>query len=319
VGQFPDPCDSRNLTAGPNPAVRQKNCAAFYTAYGITNPSTFFSTANGVGIPILIGGNPKLQNETATSYTYGVVVRPRFLPKFQAAIDWNHIALIGTIASLTSTNIAQGCYDNPSFNVANPDAGNAFCSLFTRTHGGAQNGQLVIDPQHPGLTTGFVNGAFTTFQGLTVEAAYGDIPINLAFLKGSLRLDGTYFYLDQLCSSNNGVTVVCLQGTTTQPRYTAQLNATYVQDRVSLNMEANYRPSTKYDLLFTPETQSPLTRSGQVLFNVGASYRLDDKTQLRGSIVNLLDTPPPSPIVAAQPVVGDYLGRRYAVSVTRTF
>jgi outer membrane receptor protein involved in Fe transport len=319
VGQFPDPCDSRNLTVGPNPAVRQKNCAAFYTAYGITNPSTFFSTANGVGIPVLIGGNPNLQNETATSYTFGVVLRPRFLPKFQAAVDWNHIRVSGNIAALTSTNIAQGCYDNPSFNAANPDAGNAFCTLFTRTHGGAQNGQLVIDPKNPGLTNLFVNGAYSLFQGLTVDASYRDIPIDVAFLEGSLRLDGTFYYLDKLCSSNNAVTTVCLQGTTTQPRYTAQLDATYVQDRVALNIEANYRPSTKFDLLFTEESQDYLKRDSQVLFNVGASYRVDDKTQVRGSIANLLDSKPPGPIVAFQPVVGDYLGRRYSVVVTHTF
>jgi outer membrane receptor protein involved in Fe transport len=319
VGQFPDPCDARNITAGPNPAVRQKNCAAFYSAYGITNPATFFSTANGVGIPVLIGGNSKLQNETAKSYTYGVVLRPRFLPQFQAAIDWNRILLAGNIAALTSTNIAQGCYDNPNFNAANPDAGNAFCTLFTRTHGGAQNGQLVVDPKNPGLTNQFVNGAFSLFKGLTVDASYRDIPVNLGVLSGSMKIDGRFFYLDKLCSSNNAVTTICLQGTVTQPRYTAQLDATYTQDRLSLNLEANYRPSTKFDLTFTNESQDFLSRDSQVLFNLGASYRLDAKTQFRGSVQNLLNSKPPGPIIAFTGVVGDFLGRRYSVAVTHTF
>lgn len=324
-GFFPDPCDVRNITSGPNPTVRQKNCAVFFKAYGITDPTTFFSTTVGVAIPIQLGGNPKLQNETAKSYTFGVVLRPRFLPKFQAAIDWNRILVNGNIAALTSLDIAQGCYDDPDFNAANPDAGNAFCSLFRRTKGGAQNGQLVVDPQNPGLSNQFVNGSSIRFQGLTVDAAYRDIPIKAAFVEGSLRIDARFYYLDKLCTSNNGVTTICLQGTHTQPRYTAQVDATYVQERFALNLQANYRPSTQYDLLFTDENQDVLKRGSQVLFNLGASYRLGENTQVRGAIQNLLDSSPPGPIAgfnnsfANTTAVGDILGRRYSVAVTHTF
>ena len=76
---FPDPCDSANVTAGPNPTIRARNCAAFYSKFGI-NGATFISQAKSVGQATLDGGNLNLQNEVADSYTYGVVVRWRSRP-----------------------------------------------------------------------------------------------------------------------------------------------------------------------------------------------------------------------------------------------
>jgi outer membrane receptor protein involved in Fe transport len=314
ISQFPDPCDTRLLTQGTNPAVRQANCAAFFSSYGIT-PGSFTSIAFGAAVPALTGGNPNLRNEAANSYTFGVVLRPSFLPKFQAAIDWNRIRVTDNITLLSPASIAEGCYDDPNFDTANPDAGNQYCRLFQRVRGGASNGQLVANPLTPGLQTTFVNGSFIKFEGLTAEASYRDISLSaLGLPNSSLSIQGTLFYLHKFCSSDNGVAVRCFEGTTTNPRYSGQLDVTYSQEKFSLNLGANYRSSTIYDPFFTVESQDILKIKDQVLFDLSATFDVTEKTQFRFTVNNLLDTPPIFPTR-----IGDLLGRRFTVRVSHAF
>lgn len=310
---FPDPCDTRNIVSGTNPAIRQRNCGAFYASYGL-NPATFNSVTQGAVVPGRSGGNPDLANETADAYTYGVVLSPGFLPKLSLAIDWNSIKVKGNIAQLTPADIAAGCYDNPDFDLSNPDAGNAFCTLFTRDRSPARNGQIVSDPLNPGVRSGFVNGAFIDLKALTFTANYRDIALDGIGLDGArLTLSGNFYYLDKLCASNNAVTVTCLQGTITNPRYNAQLSATYSQGPLSLFLEANYQPPTLYDRTFTVEQRDILEVESLTTLNAAVAFTRDDWT-VRLLATNLFDTPPPFPLPT-----GDLLGRRYALRVTKAF
>ncbi|MCG9917539.1 MAG: TonB-dependent receptor [Phenylobacterium sp.] len=310
---FPDPCDSRNVSQGAAPTVRARNCAAFYQSYGITG--TFNSRAIGITQPSRQGGNPNLTNEKADSYTFGVVLRPRFLPKFQAAVDWSDIRITDNIAALSAGEIGSGCYDNPNFDIANPDAGNSFCTLFRRVRGGTDNGQIAIDPVQPGITTTFVNGAFTTFAGLSAVASYSDIPLDgLGLGDSTLNIDGSLFYVDKLCSSNNGVVRTCTQGTNSNPRYTAQLNLSYRLNDFRANLEVNYRPQTKFDLLFTNESQDILKLPEQFLFNTAVSYQVNEATNVQVTVTNIFDSEPLAPTLT-----GDSLGRRYTLRINRNF
>ena len=71
-------------------------------------------------MPALSGGNPGLRHERADSFTYGAVLRPRFLAGLTLAADYVNIRISDPIASLAVTQIAQGCFDNPTFNAADP-------------------------------------------------------------------------------------------------------------------------------------------------------------------------------------------------------
>ncbi|MGH8597022.1 MAG: TonB-dependent receptor domain-containing protein, partial [Gammaproteobacteria bacterium] len=247
---FNDPCDSINQASGTNPALRQKNCAAFFADYGI-NGATFLSQARVASIPIVSGGNPDLGNEKGSSYTFGVVLQPRFLPRFRLAVDWNRIKITGNIVSLTSANIAEGCYDNPDFDAANVDDANQFCSLFDRVRGGPNNGQLVSDAANPGLRRVFVNGAYIDFRGLTTEAEY-NFPLDALGMSGAqIDLSGTLFYLDRLTTSNNGVTTNPLAGQLGNPRYSGQFNIGLSTGPFGLDFQTNYQSKQNFNNLNT--------------------------------------------------------------------
>lgn len=315
---FPDPCDQINIASGPNPAVRQRNCAAFYQSYGIA-PGTFNSTARVATIPVLSGGDPDLANEAANSYTFGVVLQPAFIPRFRLAVDWNRVKVRGNIASLTPANIAEGCYDNPNFDTANPDAGNAFCTLFTRVRGGANNGQLVNDPANPGLRAVFVNGAYIQFKGLTAEVDYNFTLESLGMEDITIDLGGSLFYLDDLQSSNNGVTINPDDGELFNPRYTAQLNLGFTKGNFGLDLQGNYQSGVEFNRTNTVETQDILKLGEYWLFNLSTSYKLRENSFFRFSVSNLFDVDAPFPIAGGGLGAYDYLGRRYTVGVDIRF
>ncbi len=114
-----DPCDAAQINRGPAPANRLANCRADGIPVGFVDPLT----ARFVGVT---GGNRNLQEETAETWTAGVVLRPSFLPGFSAAVDYWSIEIDQAIAAVSAQNIVNACYDAPAI------AGNPFCALFTR-------------------------------------------------------------------------------------------------------------------------------------------------------------------------------------------
>ncbi|WP_430385766.1 TonB-dependent receptor domain-containing protein [Blastomonas fulva] len=125
-----DPCDLINQSATPN---RLPNCIAAATALGIANPTTFLANYND---PLTArfsgtsGGNPNLTEETATTFTVGGVLQPRFLPGLTVSVDYYSIKIEDAIAAVTAQDIVNTCYDNTTFP-------NQFCDLFTRNGPGS--------------------------------------------------------------------------------------------------------------------------------------------------------------------------------------
>lgn len=251
------------------------------------------------------------RTKSLNSYTFGTVLRPSFARGLSIAVDWNRIKIKGPIAQLSNADIASGCYDNPSFDLNNPDRGNAFCSLFRRE----ASGQLVNDRSNPGIRRTFVNGGFIDFSGLTANVSYAGIPLDgLGLREASLTLDGSFYYLDKLCRSINAVTVDCAQGEIGNPRYSGQLNATFSKGPVSLFVGVNYQSGAKYDLTYTKETQDILKVGSLTTVDTAIAYALPDDWSIRLSVTNAFDTPPPFPLTT-----GDLLGRRFALRFTKNF
>jgi outer membrane receptor protein involved in Fe transport len=122
-----DPCDVNNITAllgSSDPANvqrgerRRTNCAAAGIPATFTDPLTarFSGTT---------GGNPDLTEETATTFTAGAVIQPRFLPGLTISGDYYDIKIENGIAAVTSQNIVNSCYEAETFP-------NPFCELFDR-------------------------------------------------------------------------------------------------------------------------------------------------------------------------------------------
>jgi TonB dependent receptor len=57
-------------------------------------------------------GNPDLHSEVAFSKTFGVVLRPRWVPKLNLSVDYIDIALNDAIPSLTLVDNLDACYDS---------------------------------------------------------------------------------------------------------------------------------------------------------------------------------------------------------------
>ena len=126
-----DPCDANLIDDTPN---RRANCIAAATALGFN--ADFINGNAGAGIspyedPLTArfsgtsGGNPNLEEETATTWTVGTVIQPRFLPGLSISADYYSIEIKDAIQAVTSQDIVNSCYDLPTFP-------NDFCNLFQR-------------------------------------------------------------------------------------------------------------------------------------------------------------------------------------------
>lgn len=129
-----DPCDVNqiNAIAQDNSELAQNfqdNCAEDFASFGL-NP--FDEDGNYIFVDPLSArfsgvssGNPNLSEETADTFTYGIVIQPSFLPGFSLTADYWDIKITEAIQSVAAQDIVNGCYRGESLNAA-------FCMLFTR-------------------------------------------------------------------------------------------------------------------------------------------------------------------------------------------
>jgi iron complex outermembrane recepter protein len=128
-----DPCTGAPITAA------QTGCIAQGLSVGqsvIANPAAQY---NG-----LLGGNPNLNPEKATTKTLGVIIQPRMIPGFSLTVDWFDIKVKNAIQQYGADAILNSC-----------GAGNATaCALVVRNPAGSlwlTSGGYVIDtPQNVG-------------------------------------------------------------------------------------------------------------------------------------------------------------------------
>ena len=122
-----DPCDvnviAALLASGDSDTVTrgqrtQQNCIAAGAPPGYTDPLTarFSGTS---------GGNPDLTEETATTWTAGAVIQPRFLPGLTISADYYDIVIRDAIAAVGAQDIVNNCYGGEEFP-------NQYCDLVER-------------------------------------------------------------------------------------------------------------------------------------------------------------------------------------------
>jgi outer membrane receptor protein involved in Fe transport len=298
---FPDPCHAPSVTGGTRPATRQANCAAFYTAYGI-NGATFLSNAVTATIPVTVSGDPRLGNETANSWTAGVVFEPTFIDNLRLSFDYYNIKIDNQIANLGAADIATGCYDNPSFNAGDVNNANSFCSRIVRDSAG----------QVTSVRTGYVNGEYINFTGASFEALY-----RLNALGGKMDFSLSGFRPLSLNSSTNSIVNTNSVGLNGQSDTQVQFSASYNRDKWGLSLQGNYLSGPRLGNPVTVETADILAYSDYWQFNLGGTYKFTDDVTVRASVTNLFDKYAPFPLGGVG--VYDILGRRYNVALQWTF
>ena len=311
----PDLCSPSNINTGPVPTVRSANCAAFLTRYPTATPLS----ASLATVPGLSGGNPNLGNEKAESYTYGVILRPRFLPGFSVAVDYLNIHLTDPISSLSATTIASACFDNTTFNTADPANGNAFCSLIKRD----STGQVVVDPANPGVVTGFVNGKQINFSGIQGEINY-ETRLDKIGVPGTLEIGIDVFHVKNRVIDITGVAPAASHGTVGDPIWQGQARVRYSNNTWGASTNLNYvgtQVVSRFNRGVSPNDTREFDHF-EPYTTVDASiwFKTQDKFRFTVSATNLFDRIGQKYFGFYIPdAINDQFGRRFTVSVSKEF
>ena len=319
VGDF---CSPQSIGAGAVPEIRTRNCNAFLDAFPDGTPLL----AQNASVPALTGGNPNLRNEQADSYTFGVVLEPRFIPGLAITVDYVDIELSDPIVNLTTANIAGACFDNENFNLADPANGNQFCSLIRRT----PTGQVVNDTVNPGITEGIVNGALVTYSGIEGTMSYRTGLSGLG-IPGNLALRGSMTYVRERIVSSTGVNVQRTDADVGDPEFRGQLAAQYAVDNFGIGTVVNYygeQLASRFNRGPSPnDTREFDEYEDFVTVDMNFFFEAEDDFRFNFNVTNLFDRQGqeyfgfliPATNSPGNALGADTFGRRYTVGVSKSF
>ena len=277
-----DPCGIDQVTSGSQ--YRQTNCTAILNGLGVD--PTAFDPANDPTSPAnnsLLGstsGNSLLRQETARTWTAGIVLRPGFLPNFQISGDWYNIRIRDAINTATPQDLANQCVDQPT--LTNP-----FCALLTRnTTSGVING-FTVRPENV--------AAFRT-SGLDVALNWRIKPTaNL----GTFNLHVIANYLRTLTFiASPGADVQNTRNYQYQPKYSGTATLSWTKGPFSLNYDIDYFSKTlrytRERIAANPDIVAPqyLYYKASWLHNAQASFDVGKKYNFYLGVNNLFNAKP---------------------------
>lgn len=312
-GFVPDLCLPQSITAAPDQAIRQRNCDAFLGAFpNISRPQI----AAQASIPIISGGNPNLENEQADSWSVGVILKPWFLPNFSVTVDYINISISDPIASLTTAQINSACFDNPVFDTSDPANGNQFCSLIRRD----ATGEVVSDPQNPGVTTGFVNGQSIDYEGIVASMLYATSLENLG-IAGTFQLRGDLNVTLFRETNITGIAPVPTHGTIGDEQFVGQLAANYLGKNWGFGSVINYTGEGLFSRVGrTPDAREFDQLEDFVTVDFNVYFQTDDDFRFNFVVNNLFDRRCQEYFGFCIPASrNDVFGRTFSASVSKRF
>jgi outer membrane receptor protein involved in Fe transport len=146
-----DPCDPNFINTGS--PTRAANCRAAGVPAGYDAPQT-----RAGSLEILSGGNPNLKAETSRSWTYGLILQPRFARGLAITVDYYDIKINNVISAVDAQTILNDCYDASTLN-------NAFCQLIK-----SRNADGTF--QLPALLQSSLNFASERSRGIDLDISY---------------------------------------------------------------------------------------------------------------------------------------------------
>nr|WP_294848557.1 TonB-dependent receptor [uncultured Sphingomonas sp.] len=206
-----------------------------------TIPNPISGQANVTG-----GGNPFVKPEIANTWTVGAVLRPGFLPGFNATIDYYNIKVKKAISSPTPNDMINACFD-PSVAATDPA-----CTVIVRN---PLDGGLSGDP----ATTG---GLFSPLSNLgRIETDGVDLTMNyrtnLGDLMGApaklaLAFGGNYTHSSKFQATPTALNRECVgyysvNCGSPQPKYTFNQRTTLSLGRVDLSLLWRYVHKLKFE------------------------------------------------------------------------
>jgi outer membrane receptor protein involved in Fe transport len=241
----------------------------------------------------LLGGNPDLQPEKATTKTIGVILQPSFIPRLALTIDWFSIKVEDAIQGFGADAILQDCTDGATA-VFTPDS----CALVQRDPSGSlwlTSGGFVIDTPHN------IGGVHT--KGFEFNGSYSHRLGNMGNLSASMV--GT---LLRKFETDNGLTPAydCkgLYGSTCltpAPEWRHKARLTWnMPSGIGLSMQWRYIGGVKADStsdnpsLSGPLNYNPGAKIGDESYiDLAATFTFGDHYNFRLGVNNVFDNMPP--------------------------
>lgn len=278
--------DSIRLRATRSRDIRAPSLSELFQRSGSSNLTVTDLDPRYLGqsylVTALTAGNPGLQPEIADTFTGGVVLTPSAIPGLSVSVDYYDIQIKDAIIQITPAATVQQCF------TVNPAA----CAFITRD----SNGRIVS------VFSGPVNLASAMTRGIDFELQYshslGSDRIVFQSLVNYLiktELDDGIAKV-RLDNSMAQPTVAALGG---NPRWKANVNASYIADAFRLSATARYVGGGYIDRTMTAKDLDKLTVKGRVYFDLSGEVTLFEpkgegsKVALFAAVQNLLDTDPP--------------------------
>jgi iron complex outermembrane receptor protein len=274
-----DPCDINETNNGTS--TREANCAALLQQMGI-DPTSFLpsntpqATLYTQGI---FGGNRNLTEETATTWTAGVVLRPEFAQGLSVALDWYDIEIKDAINTPEAEELAQLCVDQPTLE-------NPYCAAVDR------------DPE-----TGYIIG-FTVRPDNVANFHTAGLDMTLDWListdtRGDFRVQLVGGYLNRLdFISTPGAEVNSDLKEQDFPKFSATLDASWKHGPLTLAYGLNWFGRTdrwtSETLRGDPDYTDPRYFKFKQKWDheISFAYDIGDHVNVYGGVNNVFDEKP---------------------------
>ncbi len=268
-----------------------------------------------VQIRAITGGNPNLQEETSDTWSVGGVFRPDFIPNFQLTVDYYNIKIDGAIAAFGGglQQVITACSQNLSMS-------NVFCQpLANRTPEGQLYDVPLLNANIASLKTAGID-----FR-LDYSHAVG------RFGKLGYFLTGSYL-INSITQGSPIVAPVDCAGyigggscSNANPKWRFTQRVTWdVDDSFQVTLRHRYLGSSKDGRIagaIAAGTAIPslaVPETGVIsYFDLGTSFRVDDRFTLFANIDNVGDHDPPFQLYERDTY--DAIGRRFTVGFRTKF
>jgi iron complex outermembrane receptor protein len=274
-----DPCDINELNNGTS--TRAANCAALLTGLGI-DPTTFLPSNTPQATLFTegtFGGNRDLSEETATTWTAGVVLRPEFASGLTLSLDWYDIEIEDAINTPEAEELTQLCVDQPTLD-------NPFCPGVERD---PDTGYII------GFTVRPDNVASFHTAGLDVAMDYHVETDNA----GAFRVQLVGGYLDRLeFVSTPGAEVDNDLEEQYFPKFSATLDASWTRGPLRISYGINWFGKTdrftREVLAGDPDYSDPRYFKMKEKWDheISVGYDFGDHVNVYAGINNLFDQEP---------------------------
>jgi iron complex outermembrane recepter protein len=273
-----DPCDINELNNGTG--TRAANCAELLQGLGI-DPTTFLPSNTPQATLFTEGtfsGNRELSEETAKTWTAGVVLRPEFTPGLTMALDWYDIEISDAINTPEAEELAELCVDQPTL-------GNPFCPGITRD---PDTGYIVGFSVQPDNVASFRTAGLDMTFDYAVTTGAGDFRVQLV----GGYLDRLEFVATPGADVDNDLEEEYF------PKFSATLDATWSRGPLTLAYGINWFSKTDR---FTRETLAGdpdyaaadfLTVKEKWEHDINVSWDFSDHVDVYAGVNNIFDQHP---------------------------